>query len=387
MSETSDSIEIDRPMSSELLHKSNFVCRISFFNNSYYNDFNMTTKFIDFLNKFSERQWLNTVEKLLPEIQEVDRNAVQIWFRFYPLELFRYLENAEDRGKAIQKFVMQGDFELKNQIDSSHKFLYGHRFWKETKDAIVAHAESNSNEDGDLTSVVKEIAKEAAKAAKTKECLTKGIVLAGLMTLVQVGFDAFKAAEGKIYLDAKEAKKSAKEILAERAKDDSQGIFGFLKTVDKKFSVTYDETKGQAKFKIINEEEIASASARNQSQDWKSMDERCWEGVVPVECRSAACGTCWVGILGGQEKLSEVSLRERKQMKVFGYNQPEDEKPFMRLACQAKAYGNATIVIPPWNGVFGKKVYGNVEDVELEPATTSAAKLRETVADAISGSK
>ncbi|MGC2234800.1 MAG: 2Fe-2S iron-sulfur cluster-binding protein [Pyrinomonadaceae bacterium] len=347
----------------------------------------MTTKFIDFLNKFSERQWLNTVEKLLPEIQEVDRNAVQIWFRFYPLELFRYLENAEDRGKAIQKFVMQGDFELKNQIDSSHKFLYGHRFWKETKDAIVAHAESNSNEDGDLTSVVKEIAKEAAKAAKTKECLTKGIVLAGLMTLVQVGFDAFKAAEGKIYLDAKEAKKSAKEILAERAKDDSQGIFGFLKTVDKKFSVTYDETKGQAKFKIINEEEIASASARNQSQDWKSMDERCWEGVVPVECRSAACGTCWVGILGGQEKLSEVSLRERKQMKVFGYNQPEDEKPFMRLACQAKAYGNATIVIPPWNGVFGKKVYGNVEDVELEPATTSAAKLRETVADAISVSK
>ena len=40
-----------------------------------------------------------------------------------------------------------------------------------------------------------------------------------------------------------------------------------------------------------------------------------------------------------------------------------------------------------WNGVFGKKIYGNVEDVELEPATTSAAKLRETVADAVSNSK
>ena len=52
-------------------------------------------------------------------------------------------------------------------------------------------------------------------------------------------------------------------------------------------------------------------------------------------------------------------------MKVFGYNQPEEAKPFMRLACQAKANGNVSIVIPPWNGVFGKRVYGNVEDVEL----------------------
>jgi ferredoxin len=343
----------------------------------------MTSKFIDFLNKFNETEWLETVEKLLPEIHEVDRNAVQIWFRFYPLALFRYLETAEDRAKAIQKFVMQGDFELKDQIDSSHKFLYGHRFWKETKDAIVAHAESNSNDDGDLTSVVKDIAGRAAQVAKTKECLTKGIVLAGLMTLVQVGFDAFKASEGNIYIDAKEANKSAKEILAARAKDDSQGIFGFLKTIDKKFTVTYDETSRARKFNVINDEEIASASARNQTQNWLEKDARCIEGVVPVECRSAACGTCWVGVLGGQEKLSEVSERERRQMKVFGYNQPADAKPFMRLACQARAYGNASVVIPPWNGVFGKKIYGNVEEIELEPATTSAAKLRETISQAV----
>jgi hypothetical protein len=67
-------------------------------------------------------------------------------------------------------------------------------------------------------------------------------------------------------------------------------------------------------------------------------------------------------------------------MKVFGYEQPDEAKPFLRLACQAKAYGNATIVIPPWNGVFGKDVYGNVEELELEPVTTAAQKLRETLA-------
>ena len=72
-------------------------------------------------------------------------------------------------------------------------------------------------------------------------------------------------------------------------------------------------------------------------------------------------------------------------MSVFGYNQPDEPKPFLRLACQAQATGNVTIVIPPWNAVFGKKVRGNVEELELEPATTSAKALRETIASASSG--
>ena len=220
---------------------------------------------------------------------------------------------------------------------------------------------------------------------RSKECLTKGIVLAGLMTLVQVGCEAFKAAKGEIQIDAKTAKKSAKEIIAERAKDDSQGIFGFLKTINKKYTVAYDKATADGTFPIIFDEELATASARDQSKDWKAMDERSWEGVIPVECRSASCGTCWVGILGGQEKLSEVARLERKQMKIFGYNQPDEAKPFLRLACQAKACGNVTITIPAWNGVFGKKIYDNVEESILEPATTSAVKLRETIANATEG--
>jgi hypothetical protein len=90
-------------------------------------------------------------------------------------------------------------------------------------------------------------------------------------------------------------------------------------------------------------------------------------------------------VIAGAEKLSEPSVRERRQMKVFGYNQPETDKPILRLACQAKAAGNVTIVIPPWNAVFGKRVRGNVDEVELEPVTTSAKKLRDTISSAISG--
>jgi uncharacterized 2Fe-2S/4Fe-4S cluster protein (DUF4445 family) len=83
--------------------------------------------------------------------------------------------------------------------------------------------------------------------------------------------------------------------------------------------------------------------------------------------------------------LSEVARRERRAVKVFGYIQTDDNQPIIRLACQAKAHGNVTIVIPPWNAVFGKKVYGNIEELELEPVTTSAKALREMVREAAAG--
>jgi len=345
-------------------------------------DIMTTNKYESFLNKFNEPDWLETLEKLLPAIHAVDRNAVQIWFRFYPLALFRYLQNADDKAVAVQKFVMQGKYELKDQIDSSHEFLYGHRFWTTIKNEIVRRAESFDDGNADLTEEIKRIAKAAADQSKTTESLTIGIVAVGLMTLTQTGFDAFKNAPGAAKQPTGLMKKSPDQIVGNRAKDDSQGLLGFLKTINKEWTVRYDETAAGGKFKLMNDEEIASGAARDQSQNWLEKDARCGEGVIPVECRSAACGTCWIGILEGAEKLSDVGVRERKQMKIFGYNQPDDAKPILRLACQAKANGAVSIVIPPWNGVFGKKIYGNVEDVELEPATTSAAKLRETIATA-----
>ena len=346
---------------------------------------NTNTKYENFLNSFDEKTWLAAVTTLLHEIHEVDRSAVQIWFRFFPLELFRTLEAAEDKNELVRRFVLQGDYELKNQIDSSHKFLYGHRFWKEVKDAIVLRAQNFNDEDTDLAEEIKRIAKTAADKIKIDESLVVAITAVGLMTLLQVGLEALQKAPGKLYISAGQAKRSPEKILADRAKDDSQGFWSFLKTVDKEWTVTWDETDPKAKFKLINDEEIASGAARDQSENWLERDRRCIEGVIPVECRSAACGTCWVGVLGGAEKLSDVSRREERQMKVFGYNQPSEPRPILRLACQARATGAVSIVIPPWNGVFGKKVYG-VEEVEFVPATTAAAKLREKIAGATSKS-
>jgi ferredoxin len=344
----------------------------------------MNEAFIEKFESHTEAQWLEAVESLLSSIHEVDRNAVQIWFRFYPLDLVRYLESAEDVETAMKGINLEGDFGLVDKIDTSHKFFYGHRFWPHVKQAVRARADSPADF-SDLRSEISDLAKAIAKEAKVNESLTIAIAAVGLMTLVQAGYEDVKNAAGIAEKPSGVMAKSPAAIVAERAKDDSQGVFGFLKTVDKKFSVAFDAFAYDGTFKIVNEEEVASASQKDRSREWQSLDSRCWEGPVPIECTSASCGTCWVGVVGGQEKLSEPSVRERKQMKVFGYNQPDEAKPLLRLACQAKATGNVSIVIPPWNAVFGKKVRGNVEDAELEPATTSAKKLRETIATAVSG--
>lgn len=323
-----------------------------------------TTAFENFLNKHDEEDWDTTVTELLPFIHEVDRNATQIWFKFYPLKLFRVLQRAEDPQSLIQKFVMQGKYKLADQIDESHTFLYGHRYWQQVKKSVETHAENfqpNGNEK--LADEIRKVAKQVAAQTKADEILLVGITAVAFMTLVQTGLAAMKAASGKMLIDAKHAKLSPEKILAQRAKDDSQGLFGFLKTVDKQWTVTYNENANST-FKLMNEEEIASAAARDNSKDWKAKDVRCVEGPIPVECRSAACGTCWVGVLGGAEKLAEVKRLEGKRIKEFGYIDTDEPKPIIRLACQAAAYGAVSIVIPPWNGFWGKYI----NEIEEETA-------------------
>ncbi|MFN0279075.1 MAG: 2Fe-2S iron-sulfur cluster-binding protein [Pyrinomonadaceae bacterium] len=338
-----------------------------------------------YLSKFKEADWLAAIEEMLECIHEVDREAVQIWFRFYPLDLVRHIEASDDREATLLGFALKGDLGLKNQIDTSHHFLYGHRYWTTVKRKIEKEFDEFNGGEPDLTELIKNVSIRVAKKLTVERTLVNAIATVGLATLNQVGIDAFRAASGEVEKPTGVLSKSPDAVIAARKKDDSQGVFGFLKTIDKKFSVAFSGINSAGKFPVLAAEEIASASQKDRSHPWQEADERCWEGPVPIECTSAACGTCWVGVLGGREKLSDVAPRERRAMKVFGYNQPDDEKPFLRLACQAEAFGNVTVVIPPWNAVFGKKVRGNVEELELEPATTSAKVLRETIASAASG--
>jgi len=102
---------------------------------------NNETSFEIFLNRHDEEAWSATLATLQRSIHEVDRNATQIWFAFYPLPLYRALEQVDDREKLAQQLLLQGDYELKNQIDTSHRFLYGHRFWPGVKKVVEQYAD------------------------------------------------------------------------------------------------------------------------------------------------------------------------------------------------------------------------------------------------------
>jgi ferredoxin len=318
--------------------------------------YNMTP-FDNFLARHDEEAWSATLTTLLRSIHEVDQNATQIWFAFYPLALFQALAAAEDPETLRQQLLMQGQFYLRDQIDSSHTFLYGHRYWPEVKRAVEQQAAS-FNEQESLADQILAVAQKVASSLKVDRSLVAGITAVAFMTIQQAGLEAFQKSPGRMLIDKKHARKSPEDVLRDRAKDDSQGLFGFLRTVNKKWTVTHDENDDGAKYRMNHVQDLAWGAAEDRTRNWREIDPRRIEGPIPVECRSASCGTCWVGVLGGAEKLSDVAAREGKKIKEFGYVDTAESKPLIRLACQAQAHGAVSIVIPPWNGVFGKYLRG-----------------------------
>jgi ferredoxin len=302
--------------------------------------------FQSFLKQHDSAAWQRTIEALLPHIHEVDRDATQIWFHFYPLELAEAIAESTDLAQLAITLRLDGNFNLADQVDSSHWFLYGHRYWPQVKAAIIERAESSAAPPSlELSALVKDIA--------NNDPLKVGIAAVGLMTLQQVGLAAFRSdgpPEGGPYLQ----NKTPAQILAARKKNDSQGLVGIFRGIRAQYTVTFDERRRDARFKIINQQQLTTASA-NDTRDYSRELRGTVEGPIPAQCRTASCGTCWVGILGGNDHLSPVDVHEKKRMKEFGYINTADPKPLIRLACQAIASGNVTLVIPPWNGFIGKR--------------------------------
>lgn len=291
------------------------------------------------------------LDAIAPRIHDIDRNATRIWFGFWPLDLSIALASADDSDALARKLGLMGRWRLADHIDASHRFLFAHRYWPQVKTIIASPREWPQ----ELRAVVEAVADAAARTARVDPEMLLGMTAVGLMTLRQTGVAAFEAAPGEIHLTQEMRRRSAVQIMSRRGKDDWQGLLGFLRGPKKQWTVNFDETQPDSTFTVINGQEIATA-AQNDKREYRANDMRCTpgEGPIPVECRAASCGTCWVGVLSGAEKLSPVVERdERKRMGVFGYPTTDEPTPLIRLACQARAFGAVSLVIPPWNGMFG----------------------------------
>src|SRR5215510_182163 len=196
-----------------------------------------------FLNQHDGESWARVVASLLPMIHEVDRTATQIWFAFFPVDLARALSEAEDPEKLAADLQILGEYHLKDQIDSSHWFLYGHRFWPLVKKAVKEHASSTGAPGSlDLAAQVHEVASRVCSAAKVDISLLLGITSVGFMTLQQVGLHAFAASPGDIRISRKALARTPEQVLRDRARGDNQGVFGFLKGAERTYSIVFNES-------------------------------------------------------------------------------------------------------------------------------------------------
>jgi ferredoxin len=312
-----------------------------------------------FLKQHDGAAWARTRKALVPFMHEVDRDATRIWFQFFPLALADALAAADDPDELARRLYLEGRYRLADQSDASHWFLYGHRYWPRVRAAIVSRAESQAPSSSlDLASIIREIAREAAAASGADEALLVGIAAVGLMTLQQTGLAAFRQGSGHGE-PARAGTKSPAQTVAARKRDDGQGLFGFLRGIRTEYSVIFDERRDAGRFTLVNKQHLTTAAAQDR-RDYSNGPRLCQDGPIPVRCKSASCGSCWVGILGGSEKLSDVEPLEARRIQEFGYIRTAEPRPVIRLACMAKASGNVTIVIPPWNGILGKAGLGGL---------------------------
>ncbi len=308
--------------------------------------------FISLLHQHDDTDWLQVLFTLEPHIHAVDQRATRIWFSFFPLKLKRAYDAAEDTAKFETSLTLKGKYLLSEQVDESAHFLFGHRYWPQVKAAVAEHATAEST--APLPDQILELANKIAATVKAERSLIIGITATAFMTLEQIGVEKMKEAA---QMTVKYSAKSPDQIVHARNAEASQGVFGFLRTIDKRFSVTFNENESEAKFGVVNMQDITMAAAEVTLPKHLS-DARCreGEGPIPVECRTCACGTCWVGVLSDTDKISPPNERELDKVRnVFCYDGFTGEKDSpIRMACQVKCYGNVSIVIPPWHGLLKK---------------------------------
>lgn len=309
--------------------------------------------FLAFLAQHDDEAWLRAIDRLQPAMHAVDRAATRIWFHFYPLALDRAMAR-EDAVELARKMELAGRWRLADQIDHSHAFLYGHQYWFVVKHAVLAYA-SDATVPGslDLAAQIHEIARRVGAQLAVDASLIVGITAVALRTLQQVGPAALEHAPGEPHGAGAWEGRTADDVAAARDKQDSQGLFGFLRGDRKLWSVVFDERYPAAQFPLINSQHLTTAASLDR-RNYRGRDPRCAEGPIPVQCQSCSCGTCWIGVLGGAARLSPMDARERAKLAECGYLTTEETHPPIRLACTAQGYGRITIVIPPWNGIVAR---------------------------------
>ena len=260
---------------------------------------------------------------------------MRVWFQHFPL---RTAELERDRTY----YQVKGRPSLAGQEDESHRFLYGHRYWGAVKKAV---GQARPGADPEAT------IRDTARASGAPMGFAPGMAAIAWMTVRQAG---------RGFLDRDAVWTGKNESPADFAKRRTQTGGPIARLFDRTPRIFFHKSGVEDCFPVIPGQEMTTAAERDK-RPWHQADDRCYEGMgpIPVDCRSGSCGTCWIGVIAGNENLGQLTDFERRRMEYFGYrdsgfDEDRDGRPLIRLACQTVVKGTAAVVIAPWNGVFGK---------------------------------
>jgi ferredoxin len=309
--------------------------------------------FLAFLAQHDDGAWLRAVDRISASIHPVDRVATRIWFHFYPLTL-QELMARPDASSLARRMTLAGRWNLAEQIDTSHRFLFGHQHWPRARAAVLGYVESAASPGSlDLGAQIREIAARSADDSGVDVDELLGITAIALRTLQQVGPAALAASDGVASAPGAYRGRTADQVVQARGRPSQRPWRRLFQPVDRSV-VTLDEREPSARFPIIHSQHLTTAAAADE-REYRGIDPRCSEGPIPVHCRSCSCGTCWVGILAGEEHLAPMDARERAKLAECGVRDDVGPLP-IRLACMTEVNGPVSIVIPPWNGLLGRVV-------------------------------
>ncbi len=313
--------------------------------------------FLAFLAQHDDEAWRRVVDRLEQAIHPVDRTPTRIWFHLFPMRLQRAIDLSANPSALEDYLRLEGRWRLADHRETSHRFLFGHRYWPEIVAAVRRYSTQPVVPGSlDLAAQIQEIARGAAAELGTDPSWIVGITAVAVRTLQQAGL-------GETPTDGSRAKgphpggrdaANPDRMLARRLGGRGQGLLGFLRR-RRVWTVSFDERDPVATFPLIDGQHITTAAALD-TRNHRARDPRCTEGPIPVQCRSCSCGTCWVGILDGAETLSPVDAQERATIAALGYIDSDESHPIIRLACMAEARGPLSIVVPPWNGQVGARL-------------------------------
>lgn len=258
---------------------------------------------------FSQADWATAANTLAPEIHPVDIDATRLWLAFFPIDITAALAGA------------MGTWRLADHVDSSHTFLYGHRYWPQTKRAVLAMAAEDSWP-GTLPEIITKVADHASRTSSVDRDQLIGVAIAGLMTLRQCGFEKFGSGNGAVQLPMNIEARSIRQVLRRRRLQRSKGLFGFLRGSRNRFRITFDENSLKADFDLMAGDDIAAKAPK---------------------------GVSLIGVLAGADRLSPVeAATEGKELQALGCAgiRGASGAPIVRLAKHVRPQGDVTFVVP-----------------------------------------